>query len=159
MSAASQDTPSYSVEEVLENFSAMLASMDYAQEIRLLGIGKWHFRRNKTVFKEFKALTIGLWRLCLKRSFPYDGDFIFERFMLELFEKNESDKARERANAFDLLVRSYIDLLGERGDADFTTVSAHMTALLAPRRDSASLRLRLALRIRTIYTMVFSRLI
>lgn len=62
---------------------------------------------------------IGLWRLGQKRSFPSDGEFLFERFMLGLYEQAHTNKEREQAFAIRLylLVRSYIDKFGERGDA------------------------------------------
>ena len=62
-------------EEVLGNFSAILESMDFAQELELLGIRKLHFRQRKRAIRELRAMGIGLWRLGLKRSFPSDGEF------------------------------------------------------------------------------------
>ena len=109
MSIVSQDSLPDMTEEVLGNFSAILESMDFAQELELLGIRKLHFRQRKRAIRELRAMGIGLWRLGLKRSFPSDGEFLFERFMLGLYEQAHTNKEREQANAFDLLVRSYID--------------------------------------------------
>ena len=50
-------------EEVLGNFSAILESMDFAQELELLGIRKLHFRQRKRAIRELRAMGIGLWRL------------------------------------------------------------------------------------------------
>ena len=103
---------------------------------------------------------IGLWRLGLKRSFPSDGEFLFERFMLGLYEQAHTNKEREQANAFDLLVRSYIDKFGERGDTDFTAVSGHIISLSRRKPgDTAAQRLKLALLMRNTYTDIFHHLI
>ena len=140
MPTVSQGSLPDMTEEVLGNFSAILESMEFAQELRAMGIG--------------------LWRLGLKRSFPSDGEFLFERFMLGLYEQAHTNKEREQANAFDLLVRSYIDKFGERGDTDFTTVSGHIVSLFRRKPgDTAAQRLKLALLMRNTYTDIFRHLI
>ncbi len=147
-------------EEVLANFSIMLEGMDFAQELELLGIRRFHFRQHKRAVRELRAMSIGLWRLGLKRSFPDDGELLFERFMLGLYERARTAKEREQANAFDLLVRSYIDKFGERGDTDFTTVSAHIISLFRRKTENtAPHRLKLALLMRNAYTVIFHHLI
>ena len=87
MPTVSQGSLPDMTEEVLGNFSAILESMDFAQELELLGIRKLHFRQRKRAIRELRAMGIGLWRLGLKRSFPSDGEFLFERFMLGLYEQ------------------------------------------------------------------------
>ena len=154
MSTVSQGSLPDMTEEVLGNFSAILESMDFAQELELLGIRKLHFRQRKRAIRELRAMGIGLWRLGLKRS------FLFERFMLGLYEQAHTNKEREQANAFDLLVRSYIDKFGERGDTDFTTVSGHIVSLFRRKPgDTAAQRLKLALLMRNTYTDIFRHLI
>ena len=160
MPTVSQGSLPDMTEEVLGNFSAILESMDFAQELELLGIRKLHFRQRKRAIRELRAMGIGLWRLGLKRSFPSDGEFLFERFMLGLYEQAHTNKEREQANAFDLLVRSYIDKFGERGDRDFTTVSGHIVSLFRRKPgDTAAQRLKLALLMRNTYTDIFRHLI
>ena len=147
-------------EAVLANFSAMLDSMDFAQELALLGIRNFHFRQRKKAVRELRAMSIGLWRLGLERSFPSDGEALFERFMLTLYERAHSAKERERANAFDLLTRSYIDRFRERGDADFTPVSGYIVSLFRNEPAlAAARRLKLALLIRDAYITIFRHLI
>ena len=88
------------------------------------------------------------------------SEFLFERFMLGLYEQAHTNKEREQANAFDLLVRSYIDKFGERGDTDFTTVSGHIVSLFRRKPgDTAAQRLKLALLMRNTYTDIFRHLI
>ena len=152
MPTVSQGSLPDMTEEVLGNFSAILESMDFAQELELLGIRKLHFRQRKRAIRELRAMGIGLWRLGLKRSFPSDGEFLFERFMLGLYEQAHTNKEREQANAFDLLVRSYID--------KFTTVSGHIVSLFRRKPgDTAAQRLKLALLMRNTYTDIFRHLI
>ena len=77
-----------------------------------------------------------------------------------LYEQAHTNKEREQANAFDLLVRSYIDKFGERGDTDFTTVSGHIVSLFRRKPgDTAAQRLKLALLMRNTYTDIFRHLI
>lgn len=155
-----EETPTPFCAEALRNFSLMLEGMDFAQELAILGIGKLHFRRRERALRELRAMSIGLWRLGLQRSFPADGEAIFERFMLGLYECAHSRRERERANAFDLLVRSYVERLNERGDGDFTAVSGHIIGLFQGRApDAAARRLKLALLMRNAYLHIFRHLI
>ena len=154
------DTPTSFCTEALRNFSLMLEGMDFVQELATLGIGKFHFRRRERALRELRAMSIGLWRLALQRSFPADGETIFERFMLGLYERARSPRERERANAFDLLVRSYVERLNERGDGDFTAVSGHIVDLFQERApDVVARRLKLALLMRNAYLNIFRHLI
>ena len=69
-------------------------------------------------------------------------------------------KNGNRPTPFDLLVRSYIDKFGERGDTDFTTVSGHIVSLFRRKPgDTAAQRLKLALLMRNTYTDIFRHLI
>lgn len=159
MPTVSQGSLPDMTEEVLGNFSAILESMDFAPGARAPGHTKLLSQRKRAI-PELRAMVIGLWRLGLKRSFPSDGEFLFERFMLGLYEQAHTNKEREQANAFDLLVRSYIDKFGERGDTDFTTVSGHIVSLFRRKPgDTAAQRLKLALLMRNTYTDIFRHLI
>ncbi len=147
-------------ETVLANFSVMLDNMDFARELRLLGIRKFHFRQRKKALRELKAMSIGLWRLGLERSFPSESDTIFERFMLSLYEQVQTAKARTEADAFDILTRAYVDKFRERGDADFTTVSGYIVSLFhKDTKELPSKRLKLALLMRDAYMTIFRHLI
>lgn len=160
VSAVLQSDPPYTVDEVLENFAALLESMDFAQELALLGIRRFHFRHRQKVFRELRALYIGTWRLALLRSFPEEAEHIFTTFLAELLDEAETEKELERARAFDALVRGYVDRLRERGDADFTGVSGHIVNLFKHKNeDTIPRRLKLALLIRNTYTVIFDRLI
>ncbi|MEG1609761.1 MAG: hypothetical protein RR317_01090 [Bilophila sp.] len=159
MSAITPSAPPYTVDEVLENFAALLESMDFAQELALLGIRRFHFRHRQKAFRELRALYIGVWRLALLRSFPEEAEQIFATFLATLLDDAAPDK-NQRAKLFDTLVHSYVDMLHERGDADFTFVSGHIINLFKHKNeDTIPRRLKLALLIRNTYTVIFHRLI
>ena len=63
-------------------------------------------------------MSIGLWRLGLKRSFPDDGELLFERFMLGLYERARTAKEREQANAFDRFSCGPTSTSSRTGDTD-----------------------------------------
>ena len=64
---------------------------------------------------EWQALTIGLWRLALERSFPHDGDVIFATFMAQ----HTRDMRPKKAEAFTARVGEYVTGMLAQGDADF----------------------------------------
>lgn len=160
VSAIVTSAPAYTVEEVLNNFDALLNSMDFDHELAILGIRRFHFRHRRKALRELRALSIALWRLALLRSFPEEGETIFETYLAGLLEDAETETEVERARQLECLVRSYVDMLQERGDSDFTVVSEHIVAQSKHRNeDTASLRLKLALLIRNTYIIIFHRLI
>lgn len=152
--------PPYTFEEVLENFTAVLASMDFTRELSVLGLKRLHFRRRRRLARELQALSVALWRLTLLRSFPHDGERMFETFLAQRAEYPEHSGEGKRARAFNELVRGYVALLQEKGDGDFMVVSTHIVELCKRSgADVAAQSLKLALLIRNTYTMIFERLI
>lgn len=146
--------PPYTLEEVLENFSALLDSLDFSRELALLGVGRLHFKRRNYLTRELRALHIALWHLALQRSFPQEWKILFETF-LQRFEDDP-----EETRPFSLIVRSYVEMLKEKGDSDFMGVSAYFINLSKKKtKSSPGQSLRLALMIRDNYTMIFERLI
>lgn len=153
--------PPYTVDEVLANFSAVLDSMDFARELAVLGVKRLHFRRRERLIRELRALSIGLWRLALHRSFPQDGETMFELFLARLAEEAPA-RSREAQRVLDFiqLARGYVELLWEKGDTDFMVASSHIVGLFKQKdQETASRSLKLALLIRNTYTVIFDRLI
>lgn len=149
-------SPAYTVDEVITNFEAMLEHMDFEQELTLLGLGRMRFLLRDKVKAEWQALVISLWRLALERSFPHDGDVIFATFMAQHTQAMRSKKAE----AFAARVAEYVSDMLTRGDADFIPASERLLALLkAPPEAVPALQLKIALRIRALYTLIFKRLI
>ena len=90
-------------EEVLGNFSAILESMDFAQELELLGIRKLHFRQRKRAIRELRAMGIGLWRLGL--------DFTtVSGHIVSLFRRKPGDTAAQRLKLALLMRNTYTDI-------------------------------------------------
>ena len=149
-------SPSYTIHEVVENFEALLDQTDFHYELGLLGVSRVRFYLRRKMKKELKALFIGLWRLALERSFPHDGEEIFERFL----ERHTADLAPKKSEAFTAKVRDYVEGLRSHGDTDFMPTAEHLTSLTGSSSETESaLRLRLALHIRNVYTLIFDRLI
>ena len=146
----------YTIDEVVNNFEALLEHMDFEQELALLGLGRMRFLLRDKVKAEWQALTIGLWRLALERSFPHDGDVIFATFMAQ----HTRDMRPKKAEAFTARVGEYVTGMLAQGDADFIPASERLIALLkTPPGGVPAAQLKIALRIRALYTLIFKRLI
>ena len=149
--------PAYTHDEVIANFQALIDSWDFRFELRRLGIGAMHIMRRKHMLLELKGLLAGLWRLALARSFPEDGQQIFEGYLERCLSNPKSGK---KAQAFVELARNYAEMLAMQGDADFSEVSRHLTSFLQlPESARKASILKLALDIRQMYNFIFERLI
>ncbi len=147
---------SYTLDEVVENFEALLGQMDFHHELGLLGVGRMRFHLRRKLKREWQLLTIGLWRLALERSFPHDGEDIFMAFL----ERQTRDLPPKKAEAFTARVRDCVEGLRTHGDTDFMPTAEYLVAQAGRSRvDPTALRLRLALHIRNLYTLIFDRLI
>ena len=153
-------SPAYTIDEVLDNFAALLGSFDFTPEIDAMGIGRMQFLRRKRALQDLRALFIALWRLALRKSFPDDGDVIFETFLGRYQQNPARDSARKDAAAMVDKVRAYVDMLDHKGDADFSEAAHHLVSLLSlGDAEAKALRLRLALHIRSTYKLIFDKLI
>lgn len=147
----------HDVRLAMDNFAALLHSMDFAHELSMLGIPGYKFLKRRRIRRELTALTICLWRLALERSFPEHWRAMFESFLAHTLEEIDHT---EKAAQFEHTVRNYQAMLEKRREADFTEAGAHVVDLLKlPEPRATSLRLRLTLHIRSLYTLVFDRLI
>ena len=144
------------VETALDNFAALLADVDFAQELQILEIGRLQLLRRSQMITELTGLYMAIWRLALGRSFPQDADRMFAMF-LERYGKEHPGKrglhALERA-------RGYWAMLETLGDADFSPVAEHLTSFSS--QDATRVKgtnLKLVLYIRKFYKLIFDRLI
>lgn len=145
------------MDDVVANFDALLASLDFDHELALLGLGRFRFIRRKRLLHEWRALTVGLWKLALERSFPNDHEVIFARF---LEQQLEAFRSPERGQRFVAKVHEYVELLSKRREADFSEAGSHIVSFFKfSEARAAALRLRLTLQIRALYTLIFDRLI
>jgi hypothetical protein len=155
MSSASL-SPAYTIEEVVNNFQVLLGNMDFEQELALLGVGQARFLMRRKLKAEWQTLVIALWRLALERSFPHDGQIIFDTFL----ERRTAGLSANQMDSFTVRVRTYVESVQSHGDADFTPTGERLLSVLKPATAAApALQLRVALRIRTLYTLIFDRLI
>ena len=150
-------SPVYTVDEVVDTFTALLASLDFDHELALLGVGRFRFIRRKRLVHELRALAVALWKLALERSFPEVSERIFSHF---LERESAGFRNPERGQRFEKTVLAYVALLAKRREADFTEAGAHIVGFFKfPEARAAALRLRLALQIRALYTLIFDQLI
>jgi len=149
--------PAYTHEEIIANFQALIDSWDFSVELRQLGIGTMHIMRRKQMLLELRGLFAGLWRLALARSFPEDGQEIFEGYLAHCLSKPEDGK---KAQQLVERTRQYAEMLSLRGDTDFSEVSRHLTSFVRlPEATRKSATLKLALDIRQMYNCIFERMI
>ncbi len=149
----------YTIDEVLDNFSAVLEDLDFSRELAILGIKRLHFRRRQRLVRELRALSVALWRLALQRSFPHNERSIFESFLFRIAQ-HPDHKREKQAAVFIELIHGYLNLLQEKGDSDFMVASRHIVDLFRhASQDTTSQSLKLALLIRNKYTIIFERLI
>ncbi|MDR2573154.1 MAG: hypothetical protein LBC94_02220 [Desulfovibrio sp.] len=147
----------YSADEVIQQFLALYNCMDFKLELEDIGISRFQFVRRKKVLRELRALSIALWGLALKKSFPKDAVHFFETFRASfpvLFPVAKEQAMMENR------VNIYVDCLNAKKDMDFLPVAEYLAEVLAlDADDTPRLRLRLSLITRNLYTMIFDRLV
>lgn len=147
----------YTQEEVIANFQALIDSWNFNTELRRLGIGAMQIMRRKQMLLEFQGLFAGLWRLALTRSFPEDGEHIFEGYLARCAS---NPKNARRASQLVERSRQYAEMLAQRGDTNFSEVSRHLASFLKlPESAHNRVTLQLALNIRQMYNCIFERMI
>lgn len=148
--------PLYTKEGVLKHFEEVLGSLELKQQIAELGCGMNSFFTKSRSLTEFTAMSIGLWKLALERSFPNEAEDFFTEF---LTSSASLGKGKKRAQMLEL-VREYDVLFAPQKTDDFTAVAQHMADNLAnATADRKALQLRLSLNIRKLYQTIFNHLI
>lgn len=148
----------YSSDEVIRNFTAVLGSYTFSQEMQALRVGKLQFLRKKKVLREFTALFIALWRIALDKSFPEDADLIFEEFQSRL--SNYLNQSSKNTKLLLQQIAVYQTLLEKKRDADFSEVAVFITQQLeTDPAEQLKTKHKLALLTRSAYKLIFDRLI
>lgn len=147
----------YTAEEVAKRFTDLLAAFDFAAELHELGIGQWSPFKRSQAKKQLTAIHIALWHIALERSFPNDAEVFFTHFCTTypslLGDKRSAKKLRD-------LVARYDALVAEKKDTDFTGVADTLVETLGIlETDKRRQRLKLSLRIRTVYEFIFQKMI
>jgi hypothetical protein len=147
----------YSAGEVIEQFLALYACLDFRHELEELGVSRFQFVRRKKALRELKALSIALWGLALQKSFPLDAADFFNQFRSVAPDLAGQGKSPRDMHA---RVNIYVDLLAGKRDTDFVPVAAYLAEILAINdNDLRRLRLKLSLITRNLYTLIFDKLV
>lgn len=145
-----------SVEELSTNFAAILADFDYKDEISLLDISFFDFRRKKNMAKEFDALYIGLWSKALSQTLPAMRDATFAYYCEHELPKRYSKRTLVQQK---VKILQYVELLHQHENNDFSLLCNHILSLLHfQETNQRNLHLKIALHIRTVYTFIVERL-
>lgn len=147
----------YSADEVIQQFLALYNCMDFKSELEDIGIGRFQLARRKKALREFRALSVALWRLALQKSFPNDADAFFHQFRTTLMSIVPNNKENI---LFQNRINIYVDWLEPKKDADFLPVAGYLAGVLALEADDTPrLRLKLSLIMRNLYGLIFDRLV
>lgn len=147
----------YTAEEVGRTFADLLATFDFAAEMHDLQIGRLNLVKRAKAKRLLTAISIALWHVALQKSFPNDADFFFNHFV-ETYPPLAGSGRRAKNLRF--YVAACDALVGEKKDADFSLVAENLTDAFASQDKSRqSLQLRISLRIRALYDLIFEKLI
>jgi hypothetical protein len=147
----------YGAEEVVKQCLGLYACMDFERELADMGIGRFRFFLRRKALRELTALFAALWHLALQKSFPQDAENFFSVFRASApMLNNGSREAAELGPRID----AYMELMQQKKDADFQPVAEYITrSLLLKPGDFARQRLKLSLRIRRLYMLIFDKLV
>lgn len=147
----------YTAEEVARTFAALLETFDFTTEMRDLQIGKLNLLKRARAKKLLTAVCIALWHVALQKSFPNDAKHFFNRFVAT-YPPLTGNSGRAKDLRF--YVATYDALVSEKKDNDFSLVAGKLATVFAvPDDDRKRLQLKLSLRIRVIYELIFKKLI
>lgn len=148
---------SFSPDEVIEPFKAILLSLDYQPMLDALGIGNFHVFRKKKALRELQALSISLWKLALQRSFPNDFSLFYTAYMEASLPVKQGSKEADR---FTARVNTYNDLLADKKENDFSPVAQYLANIFTDNEDASKrFTLKLSLLLRNLYTVIFDNLV
>ena len=147
----------YTAEEIVQNFQALLESLDFKNELSELGIGSMQVLRRKKTLRELRALSIALWGLALQKSFPNDAG----EFFVHYAETDPVLTAKGRGpQQLRQRLEEYIQLLDVKKEKDFLPIAGHLAEKITIKsKDLPRTRLKLSLIIRNLYNLVFSKLV
>lgn len=140
-----------------ENFRALLNDMSFFKEMAILGLGRFQFARRRRMAAEFRGVYMAVWRLALASSFPGEADAIFATFCRDYLRHSRDRNAQDVV----LKAKEYWNMLRDDPGKDFRNLAGHLAGLPARADDDQrqAVSLRLALHIRSMYRLIFDRLI
>lgn len=147
-----------SPETIVTRFQVLLSSFDYLEELDILGVGKYSFKKKKKLITEVKALYIALWKIALEKSFPESWNIYFNLFLEEL-----GNHLKCNTQTVQFVIRRidvYDTLLAPKKENNFSEVARQLVSLyIKKKEDLESPILKFSLKIRQVYTLIFNRLI
>jgi len=147
----------YTAEEVGRTFADLLRTFDDAADMDELGISRLRCLKRALIKRHLTAIRIALWHVALGKSFPKDASTFFKHFIATHLPLSVNSR---RAKKLRDLVEWYDTLVGEKKDTDFTQVAdALVKALGSKHDDGRRQQLKLSLRIRSTYELIFEKLI
>lgn len=140
-----------------ENFRALLNDMCFFEELSILGLGRFQFSRRRRMVAEFRSVYMAVWRLALGSSFPEEADAIFAAFCQEYLRRSRDRQAQDIVRK----AEEYWHMLRDASAKDFRSLAEQLANLSArcDEEDRQAVTLKLALHIRTVYRLIFDRLI
>lgn len=140
-----------------ENFRALLNDMSFFREMAILGLGRFQFSLRRRMTSEFRGVYMAVWRLALGSSFPEEADAMFSAFCRDYLRHSRDRNARDVV----LKAKEYWNMLRDDAGKDFRTLAGPLASLPARAGDEQkqAVSLRLALHIRSMYRLIFDRLI
>lgn len=147
-----------SPDSIVFRFQSLLSSFDYLEELGILGIGKYSFKKKRKLIFEIKALYIALWKIALEKSFPENWNTYFNLFLDEL---GSYLKCNTQTTLFiTRRIEVYDTLLAPTKENNFLEVARQLVAThIKKKEDLDSPTLKFSLKIRQVYTLIFNRLI
>lgn len=147
----------YTAEEVGRTFAGLLASFDFGAELQDLGIGALSLFKRGQAKRHLAAISIALWHIALERSFPNDAGVFYAHFMATYPPVSADKRSARKLHG---LVTEYDTLISEKKDADFTQVAEKLIEYFKlDSEEHRRLQLKVSLRIRTMYELIFDKLI
>ncbi len=143
---------------IVSRFQALLSSFDFVEELHILGIGKYSFRKKKKLIIEIKSLYVALWKIALEKSFPENWNSYFNLFLEEI--RPQLKCSAQTAQFITRRIEVYDTLLAPTKENNFSEVSRQLVSTyIKKQEDLESPTLKFSLKIRQVYTLIFNRLI
>ena len=147
----------YSADEVIANFQALYDSYDFAADVEELHFSLLQFKKRNLALQELRVVSIALWYMALKRSFPDKAEEFFAAYRAKAPFLNQPPKKAAQRQA---RLNTYLDLLRAKAETDFSPVAAYFADIFAAKhQEGAKIQLKLSLVVRQMYKLIFERLV
>lgn len=147
----------YSADEVIANFQALYDSYNFSADVEELHFSLFQFKKRNMALQELRVVSIALWFIALKRSFPDKAEEFFAAYRAKapFLCQPEKKSAQRQAR-----LNTYLDLLRSKAETDFSPVAAYLADIFASKhQEGAKIQLKLSLVLRQMYNLIFERLV